>query len=96
MVVISAKAPLNCNASGVTMIGMNRSLILPARVNKVLEEASDLEGKQYIDVIEAALIDYVERKKRWFLMRQWGKESAKKAGVSRMNQVEKIVDEFRR
>lgn len=72
------------------------TVTLSTKATKLLTKAKRLERKTEAAVIENALSDYLMRRERWGRIRLWGALTARKAGIKRMAQVARIVDEVRR
>lgn len=75
---------------------MNQTIAITPKTKGILERVRRVENIGYERILETALRDYLEKKTRWQQIRRWGRASARKAGISRMTQVEALVDETRR
>lgn len=75
---------------------MNQTIVLTPKINRILEKTRKLEKRGTLEVLEIALFEYLRRQQRWQKIRKFGVETTKKMGVSRMAQIEKIIDEIRR
>jgi len=75
---------------------MNQTLQLSVKTQQTLERIRRVEGRSYPKILEEAVGDYVEKKRRWRMIRRWGSVSARKSGVSQPRQLEQIVHGTRR
>jgi hypothetical protein len=75
---------------------MNQTITLTPKTRRILEQARKTEKKSSERILEEALERYVGQRKRWAQIRQWGSQTARNLGITKMSQVEEIVDEMRR
>lgn len=74
---------------------MNQTITLTPKTRRILKRVRKTERKEYEAILEQAMERYAAENKRWKQIRQWGDQTARKLGVTKMSQVEEIVDEMR-
>lgn len=74
---------------------MNQTITLTPKTRRILERVRKVEKKGYETILERAMENYVAQKKRWEQIRRWGGQTARRLGITKMSQVEGMIDEVR-
>lgn len=71
------------------------TISLPPNIAEELNEFAKKEAMTKSELARLALRRYLKLEKGWALIQKWGKESAKKFGLEKEKEVDKIVEQFR-
>ena len=69
---------------------------LPLDIYQELEELAEKKGMSRSNIIRIALLNYVEREKKWQRIYEIGEKKAKELGIRNEEDVEKLIHEFRK
>jgi len=72
------------------------SISLPQSLHKELEKLADENAMGKGDLIRQIISQYVETAKRWKKIRKWGDGSALELGIREPDEVERLVEEYRK
>jgi metal-responsive CopG/Arc/MetJ family transcriptional regulator len=72
------------------------NISLPAEMYEAVNNMADAENKTKAELAREIIQEYMTKRDRWKLIRQWGDNSAKKLNLDSDTDLEELIHESRR
>lgn len=72
------------------------NISMPANLYSAVSEMADSENKSKAELTREIIREYITKRERWAVIRQWGDETAKRLNLNEESDLEELIHQTRK